>query len=136
MHEDKEAAFEKEWKRAQMGARRVDIEPMYSLFKEAKRQEAEREAEKAYRQMRQARLWADLPHCGWKQLGDQSLVDVPTDVPLEKIILDELGQHHLRGEPWKCRKCGAQFQMGLPPDNCPVCKHPSIIKDKTLNLRR
>jgi len=101
-----------------------------------KRLEELKEIDQRARQMKQDKFNRhDIPKANWRHLGRQSLMDVPVDIPIEKILRDQTGVHHPYGEPWRCPKCGALFNMGLPPDICPVCRRPSFIADKTVNLR-
>lgn len=100
------------------------------------RKDEERTIDNIVRERKQARFnQHDIARPKWRHLGKQSLMDVPVDVPLEKIMRDQAGMHHAYGEPWLCPKCGAKFLMGLPPDYCPVCKTPSFIVQKKVNLR-
>lgn len=123
-----------EMNRAHLGVRRVDINACYDLYKKVKHEEAVAEM----RQIRNARrhIDTDMPVAKFKFGGQQSLVDVPLDISIEEIILNQTGKVRTPGEPWTCRKCGVQMAMALPMDKCPQCGAPSFIADKTINLRR
>jgi len=127
--------LEREWSN-HYNVKKIDVGAMHDLFKVASRQEAIASIDAEWRRRRRAKIWADIPTPRWKHAGQQSLVDIPTDVPLEKFMLDEMGVHHKYGDPWRCKKCGTKFETGFPPDYCPVCKMPSFIVKKEINLRR
>jgi rubrerythrin len=133
MAEDYVKAYNKEWARLAAGARRIDIGPMFDLYRMANRQEAKLAITQSIPEMR--KLHDELPNSNFKSLGQQSLIDAPMTVPFEKVLFDKTGILHKRGDPWVCRKCGCRMEMALPMDKCPRCGAPSIIADKTVNLR-
>jgi len=130
--------FDREWNEA-VAVKRIDhhvINDLYGMMIESKKERAGMSIENERRYRKQIRIKAEIPNAPWRFAGRQSLMDVPCDVPLEKIILDELGRTLEYGEGWVCEHCHTHFSTGLPPDVCPICKTPSMIASGQLNLRR
>ncbi len=128
--------LDREWERAPL-AKRIDVEAMYDLLTKARRQNALQSIEKDVRNRKYNHIYDDLPDHRYRpQAGKQDITMIPTDLPLEKLVLDKLGIVHEFGEPWVCPKCGVKQQMAFPPPFCPVCRHPSFIETGALNLRR
>jgi rubrerythrin len=54
-------------------------------------------------------------------LGKTDITDVPSDVPWQKIALDELGKAYPVNKHWVCENCG-QVRLGsFPPVKCSRC---------------
>jgi len=117
-----------------MSGRKVVVDDFWRMFRSAKRKDELKEIDDRARQMARSHL-SDTPKAKWRHLGKQSLMDVPSSVPLEKILMEQAGVHHEYGAPWVCDKCGARAFMGLPPDKCPSCGYPSLIVRRLVNLR-
>jgi rubrerythrin len=130
-----EQDWEKTYEQSLQG-RRLVVDDFWRAFGALKRKKEMEEIDQRARAMKKATLdYNGVPKAKWRHLGKQSLLDVPVDVPLEKIMRDQAGLHHEYGAPWVCDFCGAKSLMGLPPDKCPACGKPSLIVRKLINLR-
>jgi rubrerythrin len=128
--------LDKEWERAPF-ARRIDVNAMYDLLQKARRQDAVESIERERRKRKQHHIYDDLPDHRYRpQAGRQDITMIPTDQPLEQLVLDQLGVAKEYGKPWICPKCHVKFQMAFPPPICPVCRNPSFIETGELSLRR
>lgn len=110
-------------------ARRVDADAMRELRTKNTIREIEEEARR-----RRGRVDSNPIASPNRQLGTQDITDVPTDVPKEKIALDQLGIAIKPKTIYTCPKCGKQYLRGFPPAYCTICRHPSYMAQ--LNLRR
>ncbi len=92
------------------------------------------EAERRRRQTRcNLELGADIPRPD-RQLGRTDITDIPSDVPWQKIALDQLGVAYPVNKNWTCPRCG-QVRLGsFPSARCTRCGLESPISK--LNLRR
>jgi rubrerythrin len=82
---------------------------------------------------RLSKVKAEIPNPKKRFAGKQDWTDLPQNVPIQKLALDQLGIVVRPNAPYRCPKCGAQY-MGLPPPVCQVCRNPSYFSK--LNLRR
>lgn len=136
MRKNYQKELDREWERVPL-AKHVDVEAMWELLQKAKRQSAILSIDKERRHRKDHGIYDDLPDHRYRpQAGRQDITMIPTDLPLEQLVLDQLGVAKGYGKPWICPKCGVKAQMAFPPPICPMCRHPSFIETGELNLRK
>jgi hypothetical protein len=104
--------------------------PNYEAVVERISKEARKEIESESRRL--SKLQYNIPSPN-RELGTQDWSDVPTNMPFQKLVLDQLGKTMRPNAPYICPHCGMKH-MGMPSAFCGCCKKPTVFAQ--LNLRR
>jgi len=82
---------------------------------------------------RRRKIDEEIPTPKWRQAGETDITDIPTNMPWQKLYLDELGKAYPLNTNFVCPKCGLVHCSSFPFPTCPRCGMESIIND--MNLR-